>query len=103
GVSFGKPFAALVPLAPRTVSTIGTGLAVAGLVGTLFYVRADPMEYDVSKLRNDLSARATEGNVTAQAEEVTGFVGAAGMAILVDRVDQVAPLREALYRRRDAA
>src|SRR5262249_7746613 len=45
GVAFGKPFAALVPVAPRAVSIIGTGLAVAGLVATVLYVRADPMEY----------------------------------------------------------
>jgi predicted RND superfamily exporter protein len=103
GVAFGKPFAALVPLAPRAVASIGTGLAVIGLVATVFYVHADPMEYDLRKLRNSIAARAAEGNVTEQAEKITGFVGAAGMAILVDRPDQVAPLRDALYRVRDAA
>src|SRR5262249_23575105 len=83
-VAFGKPFAWLVPLAPRTVATTGTLLAVVGLVATVLYVRADPMEYDVTKLRNSVSARAQEGNITGEAEEITGFVAAAGMAILVD-------------------
>ncbi len=103
GVAFGKPFAALVPLAPRVVATVGSALAVVGLIATIFYVRADPMEYDVSKLRNSMSTRAVESDVTTQAEQITGFVGAAGMAILVDRPDQVAPLEAALNARRDAA
>ena len=37
------------------------------------------------------------------ADAATGYVGSDGMAILVDRVDQVGPLRTALYARRDAA
>jgi hypothetical protein len=37
------------------------------------------------------------------AEDVTGYVGSDGMAIVVDRLDQVEPLRTALYAVRDAA
>ena len=103
GVAFGKPFAWLVPLAPRVVFTVGTGLAVAGMVATVFYVRADPMEYDTRKLRNTMATRGDEADLTIVTEDITGFVGATGMAILVDRPEQVAPLRDVLYRRRDAA
>src|SRR5262249_2677760 len=49
------------------------------------------------------TARAEEIKRTKLAEEVTGYVGADGMAILVDRPEQVAPLRAELYARRDAA
>ncbi len=99
GVAFGKPFAALVPLAPRAVATTGALLAVVGLVTTVVYVRGDPMEYDLKKLRNKEMTRSEEHRINALAEDVTGYVGASGMAILVDRVDQVAPLRTELYRR----
>ena len=77
---------------------------MVGLVATVFYVRADPMEYDMQQLRNKADrARRRDRGSRRLAEDITGYVGADGMAILVDRPDQVAPLREALYRRRDAA
>ncbi|MEP7121272.1 MAG: MMPL family transporter [Byssovorax sp.] len=103
GVAFGKPFAALVPKAPRLMLALGTSLAVAGFVATVFYVRADPMEYDLTRLRTDQSKRANEIHLTKISEDITGYVGSDGMAILVDRPDQVEPLRKELYARRDAA
>ena len=103
GVAFGKPFAALVPKAPRLMLAVGTALAVAGFVATVFYVRADPMEYDLTRLRTDQTKRADEIHLTKISEDITGYVGSDGMAILVDRPDQVEPLRKALYARRDAA
>ncbi len=103
GVAFGKPFAALVPLAPRAVCTIGTGLAVVGLVATVFYGLGDPMEYDLRTLRNNMTTRAEESRIGLAAEAITGYVGANGMAILVDRPDQVAPLREKLEEVRKKA
>ncbi len=103
GVAFGRPFAWLAPLAPRAVATGGALLAVVGLVLTVAYVRGDPMEYDLRKLRTAETARSEQSRITTLAEDVTGYVGAKGMAILVDRVDQVAPLTAELERRRDAA
>ncbi|HVY47464.1 MAG TPA: MMPL family transporter [Minicystis sp.] len=103
GVAFGKPFAALAPKAPLAVAAIGCALGLVGLGATVLYVRADPMEYDLANLRNDPRARAGEIALTHLAEQITGYVGADGMAILVDRVDQVAPLKKALEARRDAA
>jgi predicted RND superfamily exporter protein len=103
GVAFGKPFAAIVPVAPRAMLVTGVGLALAGLIATVVYVRGDPMEYNLLNLRDDPAARAKEGALNKRAEEITQYVGASGMAILVDRPDQVAPLRDELYRRRDAA
>jgi uncharacterized protein len=103
GVAFGKPFASIVPKAPRLMLLLGTGLAVAGFAATVMYVRADPMEYDLTRLRNDEHARADEIHLTKVSEDITGYVGSDGMAILVDRPDQVEPLRKELYARRDAA
>lgn len=103
GVAFGRPFAALVPRAPRLLCTAGVALAVAGAVATTWYVRRGPMEYDLRHLRNEAPSRQEEMALNKTAEEITGYVGAAGMAILVDDPAQVAPLRAALYDRRDKA
>jgi hypothetical protein len=61
------------------------------------------MEYDMHRLRNKETARADDLKRTKTAEAITRYVGASGMAILVDRPEQVAQLREELYKRRDAA
>jgi len=103
GIAFGKPFAAIAPRAPRALTLLGVAVAIVGAVFTVRYVKSDPMEYDMKKLRTDVTKRAEEMRITALGEDITGYVGADGMAILVDRPDQVEPLRKALYARRDAA
>jgi predicted RND superfamily exporter protein len=103
GAGFGKPFARIIPFAPRTIAVVGVVLSVAGFAGLAHYIHQDPMEYDMGKLRNDRKARATEERYKKLADDITGYVGADGMAMLVDRVDQVEPLRKALYAIRDAA
>jgi len=103
GVAFGQPFAALVERAPRTIFAVGTALAIAGFVALVGYVQSDPMEYDLSQLRNDPGHRIEEVRLTRLAEDVTGYVGSDGMAIVTDRVEQVEPLRTALNAIRDAA
>jgi hypothetical protein len=103
GLAFGRPFAALAGRSARLVTLLGLTLFAIGAVLTVRYVMGDPMEYDARKLRNDPSARRSEMDLAKLAEGVTGYVGADGMAILVDREDQVAPLRSALLARRDTA
>ncbi len=103
GVAFGRPFAAIVPRSPRLLCSIGVVLAVIGVAATAVYVRGEPMEYNLKHLRNDERARAEEIHLTQIAEEITGYVGSDGMAILVDDAAQVDALRAALYARRDAA
>jgi hypothetical protein len=103
GGAFGWPFAWIVQRAPRTVVVTGLGLAVVGTVALVRYARTDPMEYDMSNLRNDRRLAADEFVDKQLANDITGYVGAEAMAILVDRTDQVGPLRDALYARRDAA
>jgi hypothetical protein len=103
GASFGKPFAWIVPRAPRFIFLAGVGLAVAGVVELVRYVRTDPMEYDMNNLRNDRKARADEEMNKKYADDITGYVGSDAMAILVDKPEQVAPLRQVLHARRDAA
>jgi uncharacterized protein len=103
GVAFGRPFAAIIPRAPRFIAVAGAILAMAGFAATVFYVRSDPMEYDLKRLRNDERARAEEIRLTKLGDEITQYVGSDGMAILVDDPSDVEPLRKLLYARRDAA
>ena len=103
GVAFGRPFAALAARWPRSITVVGIALALGGVVAGVFWVVGDPMEYDLRNLRNDASARAREIELSNLGDDITGLVGSDGMAILVDRPEQVAPLRAELYRRRDAA
>ncbi len=103
GTSFGKPFAWIVGRAPRAIAATGLALAALGAVALVRYARSDPMEYDMNNLRNARTARAEEERNKKLADDITGYVGSDAMAILVDRADQVAPLRDALYARRDAA
>lgn len=103
GIAFGRPFAALVPRAPRLLTVLGVAVALVGAVFTVRYVKRDPMEYDLRQLRTDVSARADEIRRSELAEAITGYVGTDGMAILVERPEQVEPLRAALHTKRDAA
>ncbi|WP_437603281.1 efflux RND transporter permease subunit [Sorangium sp. So ce590] len=103
GMAFGEPFARLAARSPAGLTVAGLALAAVGLVAAVGYVRANPMEYDLRNLRNDERVRAEQIRLGALAEEITGYVGTDGMAILVDRPEQVEPLRAALYARRDAA
>ncbi len=103
GVPFGRPFASLVARAPRLITIVGVLLALAGLVLSVFYIRSDPMEYDTNKIQSDRRAVAEVHRLIHLAINLTGFVGLDGMAIMTDRLDQVAPLKSALEARRDAA
>jgi hypothetical protein len=61
------------------------------------------MEYDLKNLRTDMTKRQARVKLSALADAITGHDGADGMAILVERPEQVPMLQEALRKRRDAA
>ena len=103
GVPFAAPFARLVAAAPRAITVVGTALAAVGVVLTVFYVRSDPMEYDTNRIQSDRHAVAEVHRLFHVASQLTGFVGVDGMAVMTDRLDQVAPLKATLEARRDAA
>ncbi len=104
GVAFGKPFAAIVPLAPRAVCSVGVLPRRRSASWRRASMRS-PTRWSTtcSGSANKATERAEETRINDAAENITGYVGANGMAILVDRPDQVAPLRDELYARRDAA
>ncbi len=101
--SFGRPFAFIVERAAKVVAIGGVLIGMAGFVALGFYIKSDPFEYDMNKLRNDPRSRVEEERVKHLSDSITGYVGSDGMAILVDDVAQVGPLRDALYAKRDAA
>jgi hypothetical protein len=103
GIAFGRPFAAIVARIPRTVTVVGLIFGAVGIAAGVLYVKRDPMEYDLKQLRTDPHARAKEIELTTLADSITGHVGADGMAILVERSEQVPLLEQALRARRDAA
>lgn len=100
--SFGKPFAFIVERAGKPVAVAGIAIGIAGFIALGFHIAGEPLEYDMNKLRNDPRSRVREERIKKISISITGYVGADGMAILVDDVQQVGPLREALYKKRDA-
>jgi predicted RND superfamily exporter protein len=55
GVPYGRFFASVVPKAARPLLVAGLVVASVGIVLATVYVRRDPMEYDLSRIQNDLS------------------------------------------------
>jgi predicted RND superfamily exporter protein len=103
GGNYGAPFVWLVSRFPAPIAAVGLVLTLLGGLATVSWVANDPMEYDLHAMRTDATARAEEIRFDLLGNEITGHVGAGGMAILVDRPEQVPLLREALMARRDAA
>ena len=103
GLRFGAPFAALVGRWPRATAAIGALCTMVAIVAGVRYLRQDPMEYDLGRVRTDMSKRKEEVRLTQISDDLTGFVGIDGMAILVDRSEQVPLLVAELRKRRDAA
>jgi predicted RND superfamily exporter protein len=103
GTRFGEPFALIVSKAPRAATVLGIALSLGAAVATYRWVAGDPMEYNLANLRREPTERVEEIRLSTLSNDVTGFVGFDGMAILVERPDQVPHLVRALEARRDAA
>ncbi len=100
---FGRPFAFLAARYSGAVLAVaGVSLALS-LVLTVRYFARDPLEYDMKKVRNDASSQTSAQKLTERVAPIVGRLTREGRAILVDRVDQVAPLEATLERRRDEA
>jgi hypothetical protein len=101
--AYGRPFAFLVERLPRGVLAAVLCLGAVGALLTASYFRADPMEYDLRKIRNDDTAETPARLLEERVDRVVGRLGQDGRAIVVDRLDQVVPLVVELDRRRAAA
>ncbi|MEO7093350.1 MAG: MMPL family transporter, partial [Polyangiales bacterium] len=105
GVPFGAPFAAVVRRVPvLLLAVLGLGAGVAASVATYRWVASDPLEYQLWKLENDEGKQTSASKLGEGIDAITGHTGQdGGMAIMVDRLDQVKPLLQVLDERRAAA
>ena len=101
---YGRPFALLVERAPRAVSVIGLLVTVLSLGLAVRYIKADPMESDMRNIDNDPVVVDSEAQRLRRAiDPIVGRQQMDGIAVVVERIEQVAPLASALDERRKAA
>jgi len=103
GSRYDAPFAFVVPRAPRVLATVGVLAAILGFVALARWAAADPMEYDTRRTQVDRTTSADIYRVSDVSKGILGGRTEGGMLVLVDRLDQVAPLKRELEKRRDAA
>lgn len=103
GIRYDAPFVFLIRRFPRAIVIACLGLTAVSSVFVARYVASDPMEYDMKRIRNDVRARAERMRLSRLVSDIVGQATNDGMAIVVDRLDQVRPLVEALEARRDQA
>lgn len=96
---YGVPFAWAVRRGSRAVAGIGFGLAVVATSLTVLFFSRDPMEYDMHKVGNDRTSPTSASLLSTRVDKIVGRMGQDGRAIVVDRLDQVAPLVAELERR----
>lgn len=101
--SYGLVFAKIALARPRLVTILGATLGIASVVLSVLYFSADPIEYDMTKVRNERRDSTAAGVLSARVDGIVGRIGQDGMAIMTDRIDQVEPLTSALMARHDAA
>lgn len=101
--AYERPFVFLVSRAPRAMAVGSLVLAGAGAVAFGLWLRADPIDYDMKHMQNDLGGGKELYRVAARAAEVLGNNTESGMVVLANTVDEVPALARALEERRDAA
>jgi hypothetical protein len=96
--SYGRPFAYLVGRFPRAVSVVGVAVGIVCLGFTIQYLSVDPLEYNFHILKTDTPGSAIDvaQKLDDRIEPITGKQGHTGVAIMVDRIEQVLPLKAAL-------
>ena len=101
--AYERPFVFLVSRAPRTMAVLSLVLAGAGAVAFVLWIRADPIEYDMRHMQNDLGGGKELYRVAARAADVLGNNTESGMVVLANTPDEVEDLKKALEDKRDAA
>ncbi len=101
--AYERPFVFLVSKAPRTMAILSLVLAAAGAVAFVLWLRADPIDYDMRHMQNDLGGGKEVYRIAAKANEVLGNNTESGMVVLANTPEEVPELKQALDQRRDAA
>ncbi|MCA9643592.1 MAG: MMPL family transporter [Polyangiaceae bacterium] len=96
---YGVPFAWAVNKFPKSIAIIGSALGVICVVLSVRYFVNDPMEYDLSNVRNERTQPTAAGLLSVRVDKIVGRLGQDGKAIVTDRIDQVQPLVEELNKR----
>lgn len=99
--AYGRPFAWLAERAPRATLAIAGLAAVAGVAAGIHWFRGDPFEYDFRKLRNQRSVTSGPGKLQSRVSAILRGRPREGMAVLVDRPEQVALVKSELERQRE--
>lgn len=101
---YGRPFAYLAHNFPRVIAVTGVLVGMACVALSVRYVLSDPMEYDMSRTRTvPKTGQTVARQLMRRVDKIVGRQGQDGLAIMVDRLDQVRPLRAALESKRAAA
>jgi predicted RND superfamily exporter protein len=101
---YGRPFAYLAHHFPRFIAVTGVLLGIACVALTVRYVLSDPLEYDMLRTRTvPKTGQTVSRRLMGRVDKIVGRQGQDGLAIMVDRIDQVRPLRAALEAKRAAA
>ena len=101
--AYERPFVFFVSRAPRTVAIVSLLLAGAGALAFGLWLRADPIDYDMRHMQNDLGGGKELYRVAAKAADVLGNNTESGMVVLANTPEEVPELKKALEDRRDAA
>ena len=103
GGLYAKPFIWLAKRYSGPLSLFGL-VSVLGMgAATAAYFIYDPMEYDMTKIRNENTSPSSAQELSSRMAKIVGGVNQGGRAVLVDRLDQIPPLVTELERRRDTA
>ena len=100
---FAGPLFSLARRAPLAVTAVWSVVVLAGAVAGVVYVVRDPMQYDLTRIRNDDSDPHSARALARKVAPVISPLRRDGRAMLVDRIEDVAPLVAELRARRDAA
>ena len=101
--AYERPFVFFVSRAPRTVAIVSLLLAGAGAVAFGLWLRADPIDYDMRHMQNDLGGGKELYRVAARAADVLGYNTESGMVVLANTPEEVPELKKVLEERRDGA
>ena len=101
--AYERPFVFLVSRAPRAMAVLSLVVAAAGAIAFLLWLRADPIDYDMRHMQNDLGGGKELYRVAARAADVLGNNTESGMVVLANTPEEVPELVKTLEARRDAA
>ncbi len=96
---YGLAFAWLAARAPRPIVIVALLTGIASAWFAVRYATSDPMEYDLQNISTDRHGKTPARKLSTRVDAVVGRMGQDGMAVMVDRVEQVALLTQVLEKR----